>query len=130
MSDKDKILRNFYYNKLRARELRHKETKAEKLLWKRIRNRQANDLKFRRQHPIGYYIADFFCYEKSLIIELEGNVHERKEQKEYDQIRNEVIEEWLYTIIYFENEEVYDKMEKVIDTIIKTAEELISPLSS
>lgn len=117
MNDKEKTFAYFYYNRDRARELRHKETKAEKLLWKRIRNRQVDGLKFRRQHPIGYYIADFFCFEKRLIIELEGSVHEENEQKEYDTVRKEIIEEWEYTIIYFKNEKVYYKMDEVISVI-------------
>jgi very-short-patch-repair endonuclease len=64
MRIKENIIRNFYYNKSRARKLRCKETNAEKILWERIRNRKVNGLKFRRQHPIGYFIADFYCMRK------------------------------------------------------------------
>jgi very-short-patch-repair endonuclease len=132
MRNKEKPLLNFYYNTLRARDLRKKETKAEKILWDRIRNRQINGLKFRRQHPIGYYIPDFFCYEKSLIIELEGKVHEELEQKEYDQVRKEVLKEWTYKIIFFKNEEIYNEIETVLEKIKVTAKSLKSieiPLS-
>jgi len=72
-----------------ARELRKTETSAEKLLWEMLRDRKLLGLKFRRQHPIGRYIADFFCHEIGLVIELDGAIHENMDQKEYDAIRDE-----------------------------------------
>ncbi len=58
-----------------AKQLRHTLTDAERLLWSRLRNRQFFHLKFRRQQPVGPYIADFVCMEKALIIELDGGQH-------------------------------------------------------
>ena len=58
-----------------ARKLRQSSTDAEKLLWQTLRNRRLNGLKFRRQHPIDTYIADFCCLEKRLIIEVDGDYH-------------------------------------------------------
>ncbi|MEJ0106852.1 MAG: endonuclease domain-containing protein [Bacteroidota bacterium] len=70
-----------------SRELRQVSTEAEKLLWAELRNRKLNGLKFRRQHPIDKYIADFYCHEKKIVIEVDGVVHDKKENKEYDQAR-------------------------------------------
>ncbi|HEY3304763.1 MAG TPA: DUF559 domain-containing protein [Candidatus Binatia bacterium] len=59
----------------RARRLRHDQTDAERRLWARIRSRQLNGAKFRRQHPINYFIADFCCLEQRLVVELDGGQH-------------------------------------------------------
>jgi len=65
-----------------ARQLRRNQTDAEKLLWMSLRNRQINDLKFRRQVPLGRFIVDFVCFENKLIIELDGGQH--ADAEEYD----------------------------------------------
>lgn len=67
-----------------ARALRLTSTEAEELLWQELRDRKLNGLKFRRQHPIDKWIADFYCHEKKLVIELDGSVHNEKEIAEYD----------------------------------------------
>ncbi len=64
-----------------ARELRIKETKAERIVWRLLRNRKFLNLKFRRQHQIGLYIVDFYCDELKLILELDGSVHLKTERK-------------------------------------------------
>ena len=65
-----------------ARRLRRSQTGAEKVLWGCLRNRGIMGAKFRRQYPIGRYIADFYCHEAHLAIELQGGIHEKKDQKE------------------------------------------------
>ncbi|MFZ4677881.1 MAG: DUF559 domain-containing protein, partial [Nodosilinea sp.] len=82
-----------------CRELRSQQTPAEEALWSVLRNRQFNDLKFRRQHPLGRYIADFYCAEKRLVVELDGAVHQKPEQQTYDQIRNEELEARDLTVL-------------------------------
>ncbi len=77
------------YVKEISRELRGKQTQTEEILWQLLRNRKFHNLKFRRQHAIGRYIADFYCDEKKIVIELDGKIHEN--QKEYDAIRDEII---------------------------------------
>ncbi|MCU0748147.1 MAG: N-6 DNA methylase [Akkermansiaceae bacterium] len=67
-----------------ARELRKKQTPAEELLWQLLRNRQIADLKIRRQHQIGDYITDFYCHERKLVIELDGEIHETPAKKKSD----------------------------------------------
>ena len=104
----------------RCRELRSNHTEAEKLLWKCIRNRKINGLKFLRQHPIiydsknsmlSYFIADFYCASKKLIIELDGAIH--LNQQEYDQNRDAIINDLGIQVIRFKNEE----LEKVVNFI-------------
>lgn len=85
----------------RARQLRDRETPMEKLLWKKLRNRRFHELKFRRQVPIGPYIADFYCFEKQLIVEVDGWIHAY--QKEYDERREEYLRKEGYMVIRVEN---------------------------
>jgi len=79
----------------RARQLRREQTPAEALLWGHLRNRRLKGLKFRRQHPVGRFVADFYCAQHRLIVELDGAVHQR--QREYDDLRTEELERerWL-----------------------------------
>jgi very-short-patch-repair endonuclease len=103
----------------KAKELKRESTEAEKILWKHIRNKQVQGKKFRRQHPLDIFIADFYCHEKKLIIELDGGYHETLKQKEYDDGRSYELEEKGYKIIRFKNEDVINHIEKVIEEIIK-----------
>ena len=66
-----------------AKSLRRDMTPCEKLLWERLRRKNIRGVKFRRQHPIEYYIADFYCHEARLVIEVDGPVHEREDQKSF-----------------------------------------------
>jgi very-short-patch-repair endonuclease len=80
-------------NRERARQLRRESTEAETFLWRQLRGRTFNELKFRRQFPVGNYIVDFVCLEKRLIIELDGGGHNEDAQRKYDAVRDE----WLKT---------------------------------
>lgn len=66
----------------KARELRKNQTPPEGILWSRLRNRQVDGLKFRRQYPVGRVVLDFFCEEIKLAVEVDGDVH--GSQREYD----------------------------------------------
>ncbi|MAT45224.1 MAG: restriction endonuclease [Anaerolineaceae bacterium] len=98
-----------------ARRLRKQATPAEKILWHRLWNKQLNGLKFRRQHPIGKYVVDFYCADLRLIIEVDGEIH--KNQYDQDQFR----EEWLkangYFVIRFTNQQVINEIESVLSQI-------------
>lgn len=74
-----------------CRKLRVEGTEPEKMLWQCLRGRGFAGLKFRRQHPIGRYIADFYCAEAKLVLELDGPHHEDLEEREYDAIRDEYL---------------------------------------
>ena len=101
----------------KAHILRQSLTKAEKVLWKHIRNRKLQGFKFRRQHPIDIFIADFYCHEKKLIIELDGGIHDSLEQYEYDIGRTFELEDKGYKILRFSNEEVINNVEGVMEKI-------------
>jgi very-short-patch-repair endonuclease len=97
-----------------ARELRKASTVAEDLLWQELRNRKLQGLKFRRQHPINIYVADFFCSEKQLAIEVDGNIHNTKEAKEYDEARTTDLASMSIQVIRFTNNEVEKDMPSVL----------------
>ena len=108
----------------KAQFLRRNETKAEKLLWEKLRNNQLEGLKFRRQHPVNIYIADFYCHKFKLIIELDGDYHNQEEQKQKDEVRTEVLRLNGLKIIRFKNEEVEQDINQVLTTIKNKIEQL------
>ena len=99
----------------KARKLRKNLTDAEKKLWAVIRKRQINNLKFRRQQPIGKYIVDFVCFEKKIIIEIDGGQH--MENKDYDLKRSKWLEGQGFKVIRFWNNEVLENTDAVLETI-------------
>jgi len=103
------------------------------MLWQKLRNKKLYGYKFLRQHPIihsrfinklYFFIADFYCAEKELVIELDGKIYEN--QKEYDEQRDLILKEKNLTIIRFKNEEL-EKMETVL---LKIKTQFYSPLST
>ncbi|MGA9350824.1 MAG: endonuclease domain-containing protein [Anaerolineae bacterium] len=99
----------------RACELRQQMTPAEKLLWSRLRNRQLGGLKFRRQHPLGPFVADFYCAERRLVVEIDGDIHDL--QPDRDAARTEQFEQYGYRVIRFHNEQVLTSIEGVLSAI-------------
>jgi very-short-patch-repair endonuclease len=91
---------------VRAKRLRASSTSAEEALWKRLRDRQFLGLKFRRQVPIGPYIADFYCHDRRLVLELDGGVHEDERQKVHDENRDANLTALGYRILRFTNDEI------------------------
>jgi leucyl-tRNA synthetase len=97
-----------------SRNNRKEATESEALLWNIVRNKNLG-YKFRRQHAIGRYIADFACTEKRLVIEIDGSYHNTKEQLELDEQRTlELEQKCLFKVIRFTNEEVSKNMDSVI----------------
>ena len=107
-----------------AKDLRQTSTVAEQLLWEHIRNKKLSGLKFRRQHPLDNYIADFYCHEKKLAIELDGGIHNNKEAKAMDDNRTFMLTELNITVLRFKNEEVINNVEHVIKSIDEIAKRL------
>ena len=99
----------------KAKMLRSRMTKAERVLWEKLRNKQLLGLKFRRQHPIDRWIADFYCHQKKVVIEVDGQIHQF--QKDYDIGRQSEIERYGIRVIRFDNHEVLNDIEKVIKEI-------------
>ena len=96
-----------------ARALRQGHTDTEKIFWEVVRGGRFDGLKFRRQHPVGPFIADFYCHEYKLVIELDGSVHDEVEQRAYDQNRDAWMIEYGLTVLRFTNQEVTDEVESV-----------------
>jgi len=92
---------------------------AEALLWEEVRNNKFLGLKFRRQHPVGRYIADFYCDKERLVIELDGKIHELQEVKEYDMIRQKEIENRRIKVLRIKNEEIFNDLAGVLKKIEK-----------
>ena len=110
-----------------AKNMRKDFTEAEDKLWQLLRNSQLG-VKFRRQHPIDAYIADFISLQNHLIIEVDGGYHETEEQKLYDENRTKILKEIGFDVVRFSNNEVLENAFKVRDKI----KELVtaSPLST
>ena len=98
--------------RIRARDLRRDATPAEALLWQWLRTRHITGLKWRRQHPIGRFIVDFYCAEQRLIVELDGSVHDS--QIERDAERTEQLEREGYRVVRFPNAAVERDIEQVL----------------
>ncbi len=101
-----------------ARMLRENMTASEKLLWERLKTKQICGIRFRRQHPIFIFIADFYCHEARLVVEIDGEIH--NQQIEYDDGRSAEMEKFFIKIIRFTNYEVENKIDEVIENITNT----------
>jgi very-short-patch-repair endonuclease len=97
------------------RTLRRQMTEAEQALWKVLRNRQVEGLKFRRQHPFGDYILDFVCLENRLVIEVDGGQHEQA--RKYDERRTQILQGAGFRVLRFWNTEVLQETEAVKEHI-------------
>ena len=101
----------------RARQLRKKETWAEKLLWRWLRNRRFSGYKLRRQFPIGIYYLDFFCEEAELNIELDGRQHGFPDQRKHDVEREKFLESRGIKTLRFWNSHLRRNAQNIRDTI-------------
>ena len=101
----------------KAKQLRKNMTPAETVLWMHLKA-GLEGYKFRRQHPIGIYIADFYCHRAKLIIELDGSIHQLAEVQQNDNKREADLLEWGYQVIRFSNEEVFNKINFVLNRIL------------
>ena len=106
-----------------AKDLRKNMTQAENVLWMHLKS-GINGLKFRRQHPLGIYIADFYCHKIKLIIEADGSIHDKPELKEYDKEREECLKAKGYHILRFTNKEIFIGIETVLEKIKTEVENL------
>ncbi len=97
--------------------LRREGTPTEGMLWEALRDRRLGGLKFRRQHPLGRYIADFYCAEARLVLELDGAVHEDKRQADYDQMRDAELAGRGLHVLRLRNEDVEKNLPAVLARI-------------
>lgn len=103
-----------------VREMRQRQTESEALLWERLRGRQVGGLKFRRQHPIGRFIADFYCSDARLIVEIDGGYHHEPQQQEFDREGEAQFTGRNLTVLRFS----VDAILQQIDTVLLQISEL------
>ena len=106
--------------KARSRDLRKNLTDAEQKLWQKLRNKQIDGNKFRRQFILGNYIVDFICLDKRLIIEVDGGQH--MDNAGYDSQRGEWLSKQNFKVLRFWNNQVLNEMDSVLEVIAKNLE--------
>ncbi|MDE2854012.1 MAG: DUF559 domain-containing protein [Chloroflexota bacterium] len=110
--------RNYYDDiKARARNMRKQPTLAERVLWKKLRNKQVKGYRFRRQHTIDRFIVDFYCRQARLVIEVDGAVHGTTEAIEYDHGRQVFLENRGLNVLRFSNAQVINDLDAVLQCI-------------
>jgi very-short-patch-repair endonuclease len=110
-----------------ARVLRNNMTRAEIILWSRLREKKINGYKFRRQQPIFDYIVDFYCHELKLIIEVDGEIHSLPGKINYDSKRDKILKINGYHIIRLTNLEIQTELDSTINKIILYISKILSP---
>lgn len=104
--------------KEKRRQLRKNQTKTEEILWQKIRNRQLNGYKFRRQYSVNQFVLDFYCPQEKLAIEIDGDSHFVDGAQEYDQLRQNIIESFGIRFLRFTNDDVYQNIDAVLEVIL------------
>ena len=112
-----RLIQNLESSNQRRRELRHKLTAAEAVLWLQLKEGKLDGKKFRRQHSIGPFIADFYCPECRVVVELDGAGHMTEYGAEKDFKRTEFLKRFGIRVIRFENKVVFENMEGVLEAI-------------
>lgn len=109
----------------KRKKLRNNMTKAEIILWSKLKHSQIRDLKFRRQHSIGPFILDFYCPKLRLAIEVDGPSHFEDGAQEYDEERQKYIESCNISFLRFTNSDIYKNLDGVLLKIQSTIPSLI-----
>jgi very-short-patch-repair endonuclease len=110
----------------KANNLRKNLTQAEFILWEQLKGKKVLDLRFRPQHPIDIFIADFYCHPLKLVIEIDGAIHNTIDQKEYDINRVAKLNEWGIKVIRFTNDDVINNTNFVLSEIERICIDLIN----
>lgn len=114
----------------KAKQLRKNLTLQERLLWEELKGSKLPGLRFKAQHPVSFYIADFYCHKIRLVIEIDGETHVQKDQKEYDKGRAFAMSEFGIETIRFHNEEVEKNIDSVLEKIKLTCLRSMENLNS
>ena len=110
-----------------ARRLRRPMTPTEALVWEHLRDRKFHGLKFRRQHPIGPYVADFFCAELGLVLEIDGAVHNDPEQQIRDRERTLFLQGLGCEVVRISNSQVESNPEQALTQALPNAQISLLP---
>jgi very-short-patch-repair endonuclease len=100
-----------------ARTLRRKLTRAETILWSRLRRDQVDGYRFRKQHPVGPYVADFACLIAKLIVEVDGGTHSTDRERAYDRARDTYLRERGWRVLRVWNDDIYKNSDGVLEMI-------------
>jgi adenine-specific DNA-methyltransferase len=103
-------------------------TPAERILWRHLRGRRFDGLKFRRQHPVGPFYADFACHECRLVVELDGESHLDDDYR--DDRRTAWLDEHGWVVLRFWNTQVFDELDAVLDFVYRICQERIASLAA
>jgi 5-methyltetrahydrofolate--homocysteine methyltransferase len=116
----------YYYSRLRnfCQQMRAIPTPAENLLWQALRGKKLDGFKFRRQHIVGRYIADFICLRRCLVIEVDGLIHQLPDNQQSDAERTDALNALGFLVIRFTNKEIETKLDKVLEVISTRLSEL------
>lgn len=120
-------MRMTYKKREFARQLRQDQTAAEEKAWQLLRNGQCQGLKFRRQHVVEGFVVDFYCLKHRLAIELDGGIHDGKNRREYDELRQIELEAKGVTFIRVRNAEVLENEQSFLNKIIAATDNSPSP---
>jgi very-short-patch-repair endonuclease len=102
-----------------ARDLRKRQTPSENILWQELRNRQLNNWKFRRQHPLTEgFILDFYCAETKVALEIDGSYHQEQQQYQDDKTRSEYLAEYDIRVMRIQNDEILHNVKHVLKAIV------------
>ena len=104
--------------------LRKNMTLAELILWKKLKDKKIFKSKFRRQHPVDIFIVDFYCHEYNLAIEIDGEIHNNVETKEYDLGRTAELKKYGISVLRFTNDQVIFNLDFVVTRILDVLTEL------
>jgi len=110
-----------------ALKMRRNPTPGEKTLWELLRSYRSKGYVFRRQHPIVFFIADFYCHKLKLVIEADGEYHYDNDASDYDDQRSGELERFGINVIRFKNEDILENSDKIISIIDQKILELSSP---
>ncbi|OGI12338.1 MAG: hypothetical protein A2Y40_03450 [Candidatus Margulisbacteria bacterium GWF2_35_9] len=106
-----------------TRHLRKEQTESEKIFWEIVRNRKVNGTKFNRQFPIKFkfnnhnrfFVADFYCHERKVVVEIDGSIHEK--QKDYDKLREYIINILGIKVIRFKNNDIKNNISYIVEQL-------------
>ncbi|MFC2136792.1 endonuclease domain-containing protein [Bacteroidota bacterium] len=114
----------------KAKLLRDNMTEAERALWISLQKKKIMGFRFKPQHPIDKFIADFYCHKLKLVIEVDGGIHKIADNKEYDIGREAELNEFGIMVLRFSNEEIIDNKRKVVKTLIKICKERLKEIQN
>jgi very-short-patch-repair endonuclease len=106
--------------------MRKNPTEAERAMWKKLRKFRQSGFPFRRQHPIDFYIADFYCHKLRLVIEVDGEIHTKNEIQSHDEGRTGELERFGIKVLRFTNDQILHNIDLVVEKINASIKELAS----